>query len=113
MKPMSALKVVLSDTHFSPSGNVSGTVFWDCKKTPERAHIRAFYHTEGSGEVDVVVTATHEMLLSSHSGQSDFRLSLPSEPISYRGTIFSILWKIEFAIFPSKETVVVGFEVKF
>lgn len=88
-------KVDLDSTTCKPGGSVSGRVAWKCADTPRQVEIRLFWQVVGEGVDEAHVVDSREIQFPSADQEDRFEFSLPGQPYSYEGTLFSIKWGIE------------------
>lgn len=100
---MSEMKVALQDgqTSFAPGETILGSVSWRLDEAPEALEIRLFWYTSGKGERDVQIVDTVEVEPVVASGRHEFTFSTPTAPLSFSGTLISLVWAIELVALPS------------
>ena len=95
--------IVLERTAYRPGERVAGQAVWHRDKPPRQASIRLFWRVRGARVDDVKVVDVHDVAQPQAAQDVAFEFTLPDEPYSYRGTLFSIEWGVELLVGDSGE----------
>lgn len=90
---------------FRPGEEICGRARWQLPKNPKWLEVSLFWRTEGRGNQDMRTAERMRFQTSGASGVKDFRLTAPSGPYSYSGTLISIIWWIQLARLGGKNPV--------
>jgi hypothetical protein len=90
---------------FRPGEEIRGRARWELPKNPKWLEVSLFWRTEGKGNQDMRTAERVRFQTPGDSGVKDFRVTAPSGPYSYSGTLISIIWWIQLAKLGSKKPV--------
>lgn len=90
--------IVLERTAYCPGERIAGQAGWRQDRPPQQASIRLFWRVRGTGIDDVKIVDMHDIAGPQAAQETAFEFTLPDEPYSYRGTLFSIEWGIELLV---------------
>ncbi|HRC84785.1 MAG TPA: hypothetical protein PK413_04165 [Thermoanaerobaculia bacterium] len=88
---------------FAPGDVIRGTVDWQLDGPPNRVDLRLFWYTEGKGDSDLGVVAVENFEQPGQRDRRSFSLQVPEGPLSFSGTLISLLWAIELVAAPGGE----------
>lgn len=84
---------------FKPGESLAGRVSWSVDAASS-AEVRLFWYTRGKGTEDVGIVDTIVFPNPQTTDQRTFRFALPEGPLSFSGTLISIIWAIEAIVEP-------------
>jgi hypothetical protein len=90
---------------FRPGEEICGRARWELPKNPKWLEVSLFWGTEGKGNQDRRVAERVRFETPGASGVKDFRLTAPSGPYSFSGTLILIIWWIQLAKLGGKNSV--------
>ena len=90
--------IALERTAYRPGERIAGQAGWHRDKPPRQAGIRLFWRVRGVRVDDVKVVDVHDVAQPQAAQDVAFEFTLPDEPYSYRGTLFSIEWGVELLV---------------
>ena len=96
---MSNLEIHLGDREmFRPGEEICGRARWELKRDPKCLEVSLLWRTQGKGHrYSSGVAETVRFENPGARGVRDFRLTAPSGPYSFSGTLFSIGWWVRLA----------------
>lgn len=99
---MDTLKIELEQgrTVYQPGDIVAGTIRWQCEKAPKELTLRLLWFTQGKGDEDAGLAEETSFEQPGLSDQRQFRLTVPSGPYSFSGTLISLTWALELVAQP-------------
>lgn len=97
------LTINLTQSNFQPHQTIAGSVQWsDLPPGTDRIEIRLIWYTLGKGTQDVVTVETVRVAAPPPIGNSPFEFIAPGRPLSFSGTLISLIWAIEVIAFPQQ-----------
>lgn len=97
------LKILGDRSTFEPGEKVEVLARWSTIREPDYVEIRVVWHTEGKGNRDLEVVQTVQ-LPRVKNGEHQQSIVLPTQPVSYSGTLISVVWGIELVIPSAKKS---------
>lgn len=89
--------------NFRPGEAIRGQVTWnELDQTTTYLEVRLIWYTMGKGTQDVESVAEQDISTPGTSGKSNFEFIAPHRPLSFSGTLISLIWAIEVIVFPMK-----------
>lgn len=90
-------------TSYRPGEIISGAAGWKLGHPPQSVEVRLFWRTDGKGDLDTgvaeVITFEHPLLEEARS----FSFVAPATPVSFSGTLFSLIWSLELVALPGTD----------
>lgn len=83
---------------FLPGEVVSGKVFWQLPKPPEKAVLHLLWCTSGKGTEDISIIDEISFQTGGVSAEHPFKFTLPLSPYSFSGKILSLQWMLEMVL---------------
>jgi len=88
---------------FRPGEAIRGQVEWsDLQDRTTSIEVRLIWYTTGKGTQDVESVAEQDISTPGSNGKSNFEFIAPHRPLSFSGTLISLIWAIEVIVFPMK-----------
>jgi hypothetical protein len=103
---MNELKILLRDErrNFRAGDIVEGVAGWRLEKPPKSVEARLFWFTRGKGTEDVGVVSRMRFDVPQQEEGRKFSFTLPAEPWSFSGQLFSLIWALELVAEPGGHT---------
>jgi len=80
---------------YLPGTHISGKITWDLSESTEFLTLQMFWYTAGKGTRDFAVVDELKIDSPFVSGEENFSFRIPSQPLSFSGTLISLLWALE------------------
>ena len=90
--------VILDKNTFVPGETLTGNAGWSFAERPKKGYIRLFWRAQGERDGDVRIVEEISVDLPQAAQVIPFAFTLPNEPYTYDGTLFSIHWGVEFVL---------------
>jgi hypothetical protein len=105
---MLEIKLDQQDACFAPGNTIAGLVTW--QPLPENTtglDIRLIWYTQGKGDMDVSIAASHEVVIADRqvAGEARFEFIAHHRPFSFAGKLIELTWAIELLQKPSLDSV--------
>lgn len=85
---------------YAPGDEVRGSAAWELEEAPTSVSLSLLWYTEGRGDQDIAVVATHDFEAPGQQDRRDFELVIPLGPLSFSGTLISLAWALEIVAEP-------------
>jgi hypothetical protein len=80
---------------YAPGQALRGVVRWAFDRPPRSAEVQLVWRTEGKGNTDARAAVRQPLSGARYDAQHRFEITIPPGPMTYHGTILSILWTVE------------------
>ncbi len=97
MNPLN-IEIRENQSVFAPGETLEGRASWFTEKTPKKAVIRLFWHTQGKGTEDLEVVEEIAFDSPKQQDSRSFSLTLPHKPYSFSGSLVSLVWGLELVV---------------
>ncbi|MEZ5316836.1 MAG: hypothetical protein R2752_05495 [Vicinamibacterales bacterium] len=93
---MNMLTIDLVEDVVLPGGVIRGTARWQGFQPGDRLEVRLRWETTGKIVLPAsTVTGSQSIDAGPGAGQREFEFAVPAEPLSVRGRLFQIRWRVE------------------
>ncbi len=94
---MNTIKIHLTDdrTTYTPEQTIRGKLEWQLDDRPRAIELQLIWQTEGKGTKDADAAVVQRWDSPAPSDELSFELTVPPGPLSYHGSMISILWTLE------------------
>jgi len=92
---MNNLELSLDNNIYKPGKTLTAELSWIFEDSPRSLYLNLFWYTEGRGTQDIGVIRSIEIEQSMRQGTRIVNFDLPEMPLSFSGSLISIVWAVE------------------
>jgi len=92
---MNELHIDLPKEAYTPGEILRGTLRWNLANEPAFLELALFWYTEGKGTTDSGAVDRQTIDQPGRQGSREFTFVLPAGPVSFNGTLISLIWGVE------------------
>lgn len=105
-----SISILGNKTDFHPNELIEGTISWEVPSSNEFLTLQLFWYTEGKGTRDYDVVEETKIWTNAECGSEPFSFVVPSMPLSFSGSLISLLWVLELKTANESEAVQYHFQ---
>ncbi len=92
---MNELHIDLPKEAYAPGETLRGSLRWNLADEPAFLELALFWYTEGKGTTDSGAVEQERIDHPGRQGTRGFSFELPAGPVSFNGTLISLIWGVE------------------